>query len=754
MKKDAHHLLIAAQEAVGNGEREQAIALCTQALEQSSLDPALQLDLLDTRSNSYFAIGRLAPALQDAQTMVEAAERENNPLFKVQALNRLSYLQTRQGDVQEAVETAEESFEAARLSDDKRLEALSLTQLADSQTRAGSHDLSLRTAENAAAIFHEMGDPLNEGKALTTIAVAYFRKGHNEHSKRAAQKALALCRRAGDLSALADAQNVLSWSETDIARGMELLNQARQNFKNVGNFTGQVACLHNLATGYSRLGLHRRALRLHLENEAITRQMGSQYYLAFALFGLIITELNLLNTRAADHYLAELTEMVPQFSSLGLEAYCLALAGLVAFTEQDYPKAIAQLEEGAALAQDRDEIASEMVSLVFLGRSYLADGNPEAALRKTTQAVDLHKAQGLGVIDNISKEEIWWEHSRVLSRNGRDEEAWEALQNAYQFLLDSIAGLSDEGLRRNYLNKIQAKRQLITAWLERGKQAGLSDHQLLAHLSGEMDLQKPFQRLVETGVRLNELQSRESLQAFLIEEATELSGAERVLLVLQEDGQMKIAGAQLPQGEDAQSLLEKIEPQMTSARRSRLSRLDVQGEETSRIMAPLIAQNKIIGFLYADLSAPFGRLNETDRDLLGMLAGQAAVALENAQLVEGLEEEVTQRTAELNARVDELQIINSVQQGLASEMDFQAIIDLVGNNLREIFKTGDLFIDWYDKENNLFHFLYAYEQGKRLNIPPATPSPGGMLELLEKAKQPLVYNSREENDIPKIPGTE
>jgi len=50
-------------------------------------------------------------------------------------------------------------------------------------------------------------------------------------------------------------------------------------------------------------------------------------------------------------------------------------------------------------------------------------------------------------------------------------------------------------------------------------------------------------------------------------------------------------------------------------------------------------------------------------------------------LLEGLERRVKERTAELNARVDELAIINSVQDALASKLDFQGIVDSVGDKL-------------------------------------------------------------------------
>ncbi len=52
------------------------------------------------------------------------------------------------------------------------------------------------------------------------------------------------------------------------------------------------------------------------------------------------------------------------------------------------------------------------------------------------------------------------------------------------------------------------------------------------------------------------------------------------------------------------------------------------------------------------------------------------VAIQNARLFEAEQQ-----------RVAELAIINSIQQGLAAELDFQAIVDLVGDKLREVFNT-------------------------------------------------------------------
>jgi len=84
-----------------------------------------------------------------------------------------------------------------------------------------------------------------------------------------------------------------------------------------------------------------------------------------------------------------------------------------------------------------------------------------------------------------------------------------------------------------------------------------------------------------------------------------------------------------------------------------------------------------------------------------------------------LEQQLAQREAELA-------IINSIQQGLAAELDFQAIVDLVGDKLREVFATPNLNITWYDERVNLLHYLYVYEHSKRIFVDPQPPRPGGI----------------------------
>ena len=51
---------------------------------------------------------------------------------------------------------------------------------------------------------------------------------------------------------------------------------------------------------------------------------------------------------------------------------------------------------------------------------------------------------------------------------------------------------------------------------------------------------------------------------------------------------------------------------------------------------------------------------------------------------------------ETNERAAELAIINSVQQGLAAKLDMQAMYDLVGDKVREIFDAQVVDIGMID----------------------------------------------------------
>jgi transcriptional regulator with GAF, ATPase, and Fis domain len=111
----------------------------------------------------------------------------------------------------------------------------------------------------------------------------------------------------------------------------------------------------------------------------------------------------------------------------------------------------------------------------------------------------------------------------------------------------------------------------------------------------------------------------------------------------------------------------------------------------------------------------------------------------------------------LAQREAEVALIGAIQQGISDKLDFKAIVDLVGDKLREVLHTEDIGIRWYDAEANLIHYLYEYEHGVRHHIPPNPPVPGGRWETMAKTGMPVIANTAAEIEalgISVVPGTD
>ncbi len=128
---------------------------------------------------------------------------------------------------------------------------------------------------------------------------------------------------------------------------------------------------------------------------------------------------------------------------------------------------------------------------------------------------------------------------------------------------------------------------------------------------------------------------------------------------------------------------------------------------------------------------------EDDLRLLQTLAGSLGVALENARLFA----ETQRLLKETGQRATELAVINSIQEGIAGSLDFQSIIDLVGDQLRHVLRTDEIGIQWFDEETGLLHYPYMMEHGKRLEQAPLRPQEGGRWSILQRTRQPLIYGT-------------
>jgi GAF domain-containing protein len=156
----------------------------------------------------------------------------------------------------------------------------------------------------------------------------------------------------------------------------------------------------------------------------------------------------------------------------------------------------------------------------------------------------------------------------------------------------------------------------------------------------------------------------------------------------------------------------------------------------SSVFVPLVVGEQARGLISVNDSEHEHAFSESDVRLLQTLANSMSVALENARLFDE-----TQRLLKITEeRAEELAIINSVQSGLAAQLDIQAIFDLVGDKIRDTFDAQTAFITTYDIHTNQLHYPYLIEKGERQIQEPIELNDKGFGPKAMRTRQPIMIN--------------
>ena len=624
--------------------------------------------------------------------------------------------------------------------------AAALLHLAEMQMRQRRFAESLATAQRAAAAAEQLGDEALGGRALWAQAAVLSPLGRPRERTALAERALVLARRHGDRIGEALCLNILYRDHVDLAQRLRGLNQALAATLAAGNKLAQVPVLVNLALAYRAVGLVRRSSRMGERALAIRRATGDRLGQVNIVNILRANATRLGDFEAGAHWRALLEELLVGLNDPLFDDGAHWEDGMVLMARGDPAGALPHIR--AAVAHFAPLPAAQPflpVMYTQLSAALLTLGQPQEALTATLRATALHDERGgadLG--DGASSSWMWWHQSMAQRANGHLAAADAVFEKAHAQLIASLHSLGDAGLRRSVLHRMPGHRALLAAWVAAARARGAPAEELAAHLAGDSDHFEPFARLADAGLRMNELRSAAELHDFVVDETTEVLGAERVLLLLLDDDAAatsapRVAAAELPAGESTPALLEAIGPWLAEARHTRRAvlRHGPEGaaalDQRSCVVAPLLAQQRLLGYLYADIEGLFGRFDERDRDMLTMLAAQAAVALSNLRFTDALERQVAERTATLDKRVRELEVINTMQQALAGKLEAAGMYQAVGEELSALFPLALVGVRVLDAASGLMHHPYFSVQGERFEPPPAAP-PAFMVEVLKSGR--------------------
>jgi signal transduction histidine kinase/DNA-binding response OmpR family regulator len=129
--------------------------------------------------------------------------------------------------------------------------------------------------------------------------------------------------------------------------------------------------------------------------------------------------------------------------------------------------------------------------------------------------------------------------------------------------------------------------------------------------------------------------------------------------------------------------------------------------------APLIADGRTLGVVVCQTYTPDQVYAPGDLELLAFVAQHIGSALTRIRAIE----ETRQRNAELA-------LVNEIGEALAKQLDFDAIIQLVGDRVRDLFDAPSMAICLYDADTNMLSWPYDLDEGQPFHRDPRALGPG------------------------------
>jgi signal transduction histidine kinase/CheY-like chemotaxis protein/HAMP domain-containing protein len=126
----------------------------------------------------------------------------------------------------------------------------------------------------------------------------------------------------------------------------------------------------------------------------------------------------------------------------------------------------------------------------------------------------------------------------------------------------------------------------------------------------------------------------------------------------------------------------------------------------SYLGAPVIARGQLVGFLSVDSATP-GFFSQEHARQLGAFASQAAIALENTQLVQ-----------ETSQRAEQLATLHRIGLTISSALDLQGVLEALYDRIRQVMDANTFYVALYDESTGIVEFPMYVENGEQIEVEP------------------------------------
>ncbi|MGM0574966.1 MAG: sigma 54-interacting transcriptional regulator [Myxococcota bacterium] len=682
------------------------------------------------------------------------------PQVAARALCRLGTLEARQSRHAVAVEALGEALEQAGSDAEPGLRAEILAALARSAVLTGRCDEAGRWSEEGLALVGE-GDPVLRGRLRYAAGLVHFYGGDPGPSERALSGALEDARAARDRveeGAAVTALGLVAHRRGDLGEAAERYREALAIGERCGDDARVLTALQNLGVVLHERGSFTEALDTYEEALELAEALDQRGRVVQLSGNIAHLWRYLGELERAGEVLERGLELARREDNRYMEGRLLLLMGEVALADEAWERAERLLDEAVAAAVDGRSVTEEAEARIELARLHLERQAYRAARREAELARSVARRaenQGLEVQATAL---LAGAHGR--SVHGDEAKAARLLEEALEHV-DEIPspdgrwpvllegcfdarrrGDAEEAIRlgeevrrtlRQLEDAVPARHRGAFRSLRERRRARLETSLLGAPGSTQAAVARPsddrWARLLEINKRLSAERKVRPLLEYIMDSAILLSGAERGFLLLGEEAggdgmevhmarnldrenirntRLKISHGIARRVIDTGEAAVTVDAMADERYRDQLSVHDLRLR--SVLCVPMISRRGVLGAIYVDnrfQSSAFGR---DDIRVMEGLADQAAIALDTARLVEGMErsredlEDARRQVEALNARLreqleartreleDTHRVVIRQQRQLADRHSYRHIIG-ESEPIRAVFAVMDRLLD-------------------------------------------------------------
>jgi len=454
-------------------EGERAFGQAAQALLELDL-PLEKTDELGwkllARQGSFLGPRRLChyeqakEKLQKSLTAFRALGHEQEMAFCLVGLASIAAIQE---DHDKAIELLEQALLLAKSTNARHLEARVLRGFGNFFSYQGKYAEAKACTEQAQQTFREIGDRRGESQAVLILGGICWYQGDYAGARAHYEQALAFFDQIGDREGKDTAFHnlgVVFRNQGDYARAIACHEKVAQSTQELGNRGGTALVLNNLSLAYTCLGDYATGKARCKQSLRISQEIGDRKQTGSALSNLGMISHHLGDDQAAQEYSRKGLQILRKVGERHLEGYALtylghALAGLGRLT-----KAIEVYQQALDLRCQMGQHHLARESQSGLVRVFLAQGDLEQA---QNHAEDMLTYLQNNTLDGVLEPFAVYLTCYHFLRTVQDPRALNILTTAYHLLQEQAAKISDEDMRRSFLENVAAHRDILREFAER-----------------------------------------------------------------------------------------------------------------------------------------------------------------------------------------------------------------------------------------------------------------------------------------------